>query len=591
MCILRQQFHLFKKTKQCFWPMLIFAVISLLYAPYTILDIFLKHGVFINGFDVYSGLHCSLSGQLFGYIVFVFVTYEFMSLACTYKVAETLSCMKVSKLSQEEAQLLLLFCINMFLFVMHFLENAIMAVITDNFTGEYIWYIAKVLILYIIGVNTIAILSGYLISMIPYRVLAYTLQVLLAFSLTWRYQDIMTPEQFGTFGELTQFFSLSAKWAGNAGFLIPVELHFWAKSLIVISALLFVVFLFSFMRVRKKRIIIYEGVLVIVMVGCFGIWKQKISGCYPSYEDTSEKLFYYDDEIDPELIEPFQMESCELYMTVDNYMHVRAEIQFVEEDLDTYYFTLFSGFDVTKVSTLPMVETPLPYEFDANVLAVKNETGHLDGIVIEYEGVGTNECYAGRQGICLMGNFPWYPMTGVRLYNPYAEEGQCALKPDEMISLSVEIDYPGKVYSNLFESPIEDEENSFIGHSNHVTLVAGFWQEETVNGIDYIFPKYSTWYNPKRSARLREAVEKYYYSDGTESKTGYTMRDKKIIIAPYVYMGGHYLFGTDAVVIGCKEDIENYYVHYIETGDWYFSNGVEPTEEQQKIIDEILNGE
>lgn len=583
---LRQQFLLFKKTRQCFWIMLIYMVLSLGYTPCVLLGIFLKHGVFINGFDVFLGLQCSLSGQLYGYIVFMFVTYEFLSLARSQRVSETLSCMPVSRLSQEKAQLLILFFINLFLFAVHFLENVILAVLTDNITGEYIWYSVKLLVLYVIGVNTIAILSGYMISMLPYKIIAYSTQVLLAFFAALRYQRTMVGERFGTFTELTEFFSLSAKWATNEGFLIPVELHFWAKSLIVISALLFIVFIFLFVRVRKKRIILYEGLLILVMVACFGIWKQEISGSYPSYEDEETKLYYYT-EIDPEIVKPFHMESCMLEMKVDNYMHIQAEIKLVENDLDMYYFTLFSGFDVTKVNDLSgMVGNPLDYTFDGNVLEIKNKDGHLEGIRIEYEGVGTNQCFAGKQGICLMGNVPWYPMPGIRPYNPYAMEGQCALEQEE-IGFGVEIDYSGKVYCNLFQY----DENAFAGRSNHVTLVAGFWQEEKLNGIDYIFPRYSTWYNPKRNADLREAVEKYYNADAKDSKTGYTMQGKKIIIAPYEFEGGHYLFGTDAVVIGGTYDIENFYLNYIETGEWYKNEGMELNEENQKMIDAIINGE
>lgn len=557
---LKQQFFLFKKTKQCFWIILIFIVFSLGEAPYRLVRIYIERGMLINAFDVFSGLEWSLSGQLYGYIVFIFVTYEFLSLACSHRVSETLSYMPVSRLSQEKAQLLILFFINLFLFAMHFLENVILAAITGNFTGEYIWYSMKLLVLYVIGVNTIAILSGYIISMIPYRVISYILLVFFAFFETLRYQQVMGKERFGTFTELTQFFWL--KWAANDGYLFSIELHFWAKTLIMISALLFVVFAVLYVRFWMKRMIIFEGLVILVALGCFGVWRQEISGCYQGYEDNGEQIYEMRSDEDAE---QFFVKKYDLYIQIDNYMHIRAEMILSDNSLNTYYFTLFSGFDVTKVTDLS--GNVLTYTFDGNVMEIANEQGCLEGVVIEYEGVGTNQCFAGKQGMCLMGNVPYYPLAGVR---PYHRLGQCALEQAESV-FHVTVDYPGRVFCNLSRI----SEGEFTGSSNHVTLVGGFWQEETVNGINYIFPKYSTWSNPRRSAYLREAVEKYYYDEAQDSKTGYTMRGKKIIIAPYEYEAGHYLYGTDSLVIGSAYDIEEYYLYYIETGEWYKQVGTD----------------
>ncbi len=567
MTTIKQQIILFRKTRQCVWTTVIFALISLGYIPYKVLRLYMAGRTV---FDVFCGLSWSLHWQLYGFIIFLFVTYEFMALPRTSGVSETLSCVMVPKWKQEIAQMTVLLLIPLFLFVLHIIENFFLAGITGNMTPEYLIYVGKVLFIYFLGVNVLAVLSGWVVSFIRQRTVAYLVLVCIGFYATLRCQQIFIPEdQIGTLGDLTQFFCVGANWTVNHGYLYPVEQHFWSKMLFHILFICLIAVVLYFYRMQKKKILLLAGADILCLAGLFVMWNHNVSGSYQGYADGQDLL--YVTEVPEENASKFYVERYDIHLQVDNDMTAEVKMELSDGNLPVYDFTLLSCYDIIDITDLSGIK--LTYDFSNNYLAVHNDGGSLEGVIIRYRGRGTNHYFAGHQGICLPGNVPFYPLAGWRIFESL---GQCELEQRESEFL-VTVDYDGNIFSNLSETA----KHTFSGYSNNLTLMAGFWEEKEINGITYLYPKYSASLHPGRNEYLRQGIEDYF-AVSSEAGSYYTIQDKKIIIAPYEFEGGNYMFGTDALMIGSIQDLDDYYMNYCQTGEWYKEMGMNMDEYLEK---------
>lgn len=580
MVCIRQQYILLKRTKQCFWPLLLFLAGTLAHDTFSLCRGLVAFGAAVISCDAGMTNALSLNWQLYGFLLLMFVTYEYFTQARTADAEETLRCTGYSRLAQELAQFAVLMAWLFLYFILHYLKAVIIACIIKPVDMPLLILMLKAFLLYVGALFFMAVLLGYILSYIPRRPVAYVALVLLAFYMVQRSH----PGHYvsGFFGRLTQIFGLFARYGSGDAFGVPVEAHFFWGQLFNVAALLFISAFLWFFRYRKKWTAALLPICLIVCACSVHFFSIKTSGCYYGYADdafiNNDEERLWEDAYEEDCKPDFYVLSYDVKLKVDTQLQADVTVSLSDSGLSKYAFTLFSGYALTAVTDT--AGNALEYETERNVIRVFNPGGSLSGIRFCYRGAGTNNAYAGRQGIYLQGNFPYYPMAGEHNYDP---TGLCDLMLQES-DFSVTVDYDKMVYSNLQRTG----DNTFAGKSNNMTLAAGFWEEKEYEGVTYLYAKYCNPADAERNAFLKTGFDEYLDMEIADAAIPYTLKGKKIIISPTPGLAGRYMFGSDAVVLYSPTfDLDTYYVNYVKTGHWYCHEN-EMTE--QEILD-IINEE
>ncbi|MDE6627554.1 MAG: hypothetical protein K2K56_14460 [Lachnospiraceae bacterium] len=574
--MIRQNCRLFRNIKQCFLTYLIFFLLSV---GYILLDGLLQYIPMGKAMDIVGILQDTLSVSLVAFIIFLYVTYEYLAHGRRCFAEECLCTLPVSKNMQEGIQLII--CIlSGFLYTICMLgANLIFVALLHTNSLEYVWFMIRSLIVYFFLPMVIAVLLGAILSHIKNALFSYSTLVILTFYFTIRfYQMFYDAETLFGVSDLSQFFCVSANYSIQYGYLFPLDLHFVVKPFYIIGILLILLLCIFYCRRPKRRIILSQIIILIGTLGGILVWRQPDSGCYYGYCDQEDKLYSDMESMEQSAVENrFYVKEYNIELSIDSGLSAKVQMVLSDEGCSEYSFTLFGPYDV--ISVMDEDGNSVEYTRDGNFIVIGNEERSLKSIVICYSGEHLNRYFAGSNGIYLPGNFPFYPIAGKL---PVYEQGLCEL-PSQESHFHVNIDCDKEVYSNLEMV----SENVWEGESNNFTLVSGFWKEKEIQGIDMIYPYVSVNYNPELNAYLMDGIMKYYAIDEKlrEKKVDYQMKGKKIVIAPFGYESGNYMFGSDVIIIGTRDDLDTYYLNYLLTGQWHMKDTLSD-EEIQKILED-----
>lgn len=565
--MLRTDFQLFRNTRQCFYTYVIFSIVSILLM---ILSEFPLSAIETHEVGVISG---TLDNSLLAFIVFMYITYEYMSLSIRCHAEECLSVLPVSKNTQEGHQVLFCFLLNgLYCFIM-LCFNIIFAIILHVAYPIYLLHIVKAIFLYLFLPDCIAILIGAILSHIQKSFLSYVLLVIIAFYATNRSEHLfyMYDKLYGL-SDFTQFFNVNN--CTQYGNLMPLDAHFAVKPFYILGILALILTVFFYRRTRSKKYWGIQAFLVCVITVSILIWKQPCGGYYWGYYDGEDNI--YDDTEKIEQIsdqDTFFIERYDMELDLSKKMDFTVTMTLSDNSCPEYDFTLCSLYPIHSVQDGD--GKTLEYQRDGNFLTIKNTDSALNEVIIEYSGVNLNKYCVGAGGIYLPGNFPFYPLAGKR---PVIYQGLCEL-PSEESSFHVTVNYKNATFSNL--NRISD--NVYEGNSNNFTIVSGFWKEKEINGFRMIYPYISASFNPEKNSFLLDGIRKYSNKKSENPINGqtYQMTGKTIIIAPFAYEGGNYMFASDTVLFGSTWDLEMIYNKYLMTGEWYHIDEMTEDEIQQ----------
>lgn len=581
-----QELRLFCKTKQCSVTLILSYIVGIGIILYKGIRHYITYRLYS---DLIGTLLNILQYQLWGFLIFLFTAYEYMSQSRKCFAEERLCCMRISKLKQEGMQFLLCAFFDFLQYCIFCGIGVVFGILFRVKEAVYYPYVLYVFLIYNFAVNIVAILLGWCISHIKKTMLAYVLLLLTAFYWVIRAKQYLPWEQevLGGLSDLTQIFGVGAWSRPNYGYLFPVELHFAVKPLFAVAFLAVILFGILFAEWKKKRLLVCQSLAVLVMIGAVLLWNYPVSGAYYGYQDDSDALYkplYMDNANEPDtyiMPDPgFSVKQYEMELHIGNQMSAEVKVKVSDATCVQYAFTLFCGYDIIDITDAE--GNSIQYEREGNWITVHRGDKELDWILFKYQGRGTNRYYAGRQGIFLPGNFPYYPMAGK--HNIYSQ-GLCQL-PDEEMEFLVKLIYDKEVYANIKEI----KSNILSGTSNHLTLAAGFWKEQVIEGIDYIYPCIGTDYNPEINQYITDAVKEYWDKEIEGAVQDYSIHGKKILISPFAFEAGNYMFGSDLVILCGRYDLENFYTHYVKTGHWYYYGGM-TSEEVDQLIEETADEE
>ncbi len=568
MDLFKNNYLLFKRTKQCYYTSILYFLIWFLIIFYSCISDYLINK---NMADVVGVLDISMEFQIFSFIIFTFVSYEYFTQTSYHSADEFLSCLKISRNKQVNVQIVWMMIFNIIYFLANIFVNILFNLLIKNINVEYFLYIFKLYFIYILCLNTIAILIGRILSFIKNRLYSYILLIVVVFVATIKCAQLFySVDKISKISDLTQIFCVSSLYGTNYSYFYPVDIHFISKSLFWIFILITIICIIN-AKSKIKEKLIYLSVLLPLTVVMFTFWNKDTSGCYNGYDITTGELYTIDSTNTN--VADFYVLKYYIDLKIDTGLEAFVQMDLSDSSLESYEMTLYSGY--TIIDMYDQNGDILTYNRDGNYVSIYNKNKNLSKIYIMYEGSGTNKYYSNNQGVYFQGNFPFYPIVGK--CNIYTT-GLCELERVNS-EFEVNVEYSKIVYSNLDTV----YGNHFSGNSNNLTLVSGFWEEKNINGIDYIYPCISSYYNPNVNTYLTDGISYYIDNKVEESIIDYSIKDKKIIIAPFGFEGGNYMFGTDSIILETKADLDIYYVNYLTTGDWYYHD--EPTKE---LIDSIV---
>ena len=208
--------------------------------------------------DVLGVVTGTLAEALLAFIIFMYITYEYISLDKRCHAEECLSVLPVSKNIQEGHQILLCFLLNGLYACVMLLINLIFAVILKSGYLEFILFIAMAIFVYLFLPGCIAILIGAILPHIKNGFVEYGLLVLLAFYATIRNNQLLyTHEKLFGMSDFTQFFNVSN--INQYGYLLPLDSHFVVKPIYTIFFLLVILLALFYRRIRMKKYMVMQA--------------------------------------------------------------------------------------------------------------------------------------------------------------------------------------------------------------------------------------------------------------------------------------------------------------------------------------------
>ena len=581
--MIKQNWVLFRKTKQCFVAAIIILLIWLGWMTFGYIDLYIA----VDGnFSIVDILSDGIRYGQFIFIMFLFLSYEYLSQAGRYHAEECINTTQVSGIMQKGCQIAVLAAVNLFYFICIYILNIAFCILLHINSGAYILYVGKVLIIYFLLVNAVAILLGAILSFINKASLAYAVLILAGLLTIVRAEQLIHlgyQENLYGLSDFMQIFCVTARWSPNNAYLLPAELHFWVKPVYFIAFLTIVFLLLCFLKKRDKKFLYFTAAPAICGIACVYLWSLPCDGSFAGYADCEGQLYANEQTLfsDPEPFDEFYVVSYDMELDLRSVLKADIVMTLSDPSLEQYDFTFCGVYPIVRIEDGN--GKTLDYRRDGNRLTVMNDTGNLETMHMVYEGAHLNRYYTGKGGSYLPGNFPYYPIVGT---GDIYEVGLCAL-PEQESYFKIAVKNRMKIYTNLEET----EQNVFTGYSNQATLVSGeFWTEKVIDGVDYIYPYISMPSSPERNAYLYEGLQNFLSSDVEDAVIDYTIKGKKILIDP-AESHVNYMFGSDMMMITGRYDLEHDYTHYLQTGDWYSTEGIMSDEELREWLEENGAGE
>lgn len=308
------------------------------------------------------------------------------------------------------------------------------------------------------------------------------------------------------------------------GTLIPVNLSIAARTF-------FWIFLFTFCllpgsKSRCKKWLM--PVMILLIIGDFVYMYMPASyySCNGSYGKTDSELYdqmaYMIDKTvtEKENGNEFAVSGYQMELTMGRMMETSVFIYPADKELSEYPMTLYHLYEIESV--MDESGTELPYDREGDYLTVKNPSGQLESICVNYKGSLAN-FYANAEFINLPGWFAYYPVPGYRvIYKDYEYVDNSLEEP---VMFDITVNAHKKVYSDLKQV----DENHFMGENYGVTLVCGFMKEtELEGGIRCIYPYLDKTLDPTAEAAKEycENVLEYVRDDWTDTQ------EKTIVLLP-----------------------------------------------------------
>lgn len=489
----------FSLSSKIFYKNTVFLIIYIFFISLTNANfIRIFQGVFTYNQPAFVFLSETLMTSIFCTIFFLFLSYEFFIKTKSSHMDE---CIAVTPRGQIK-----LLLSEMFLIIILILTITVTTVIynfiypnTELHNSKYILHMLCSIFVYLFLVPLTGACIGACASLVFKRLSAYLFMitfVLLGSPLmsTIAYavsEATMTKVNITPLFDLFNIFPLNLDYSPIYNFgisLLPYKLEaifFWLFAAVCLT-------LFKILkpaRFATKIITLCCTVLCVLNLVFFFLPSSKVDmsfrvdGTLMSDHDYYSELYKsgYPDEQKAE----FQVLSYDLDITVKNQLKAEAILKIDKDDLPVYRFTLYHNYKIKKITD--QNNQTLKFKHNNDHVEVYSSDKSLSEIHFTYSGYNTR-FYSNIQGIFLPGYFAYYPISGFR--NVYSSDKQ---HYSELL-LSEDVDFHLTVNSNqeIFTNLEKNDNDSYSGRTNGLTIMSGFLKSTTVKGIEIIYPYFNT---------------------------------------------------------------------------------------------------
>ena len=576
--MLKQNYILFRKTPQCFWPSIVAIIFCILYSVYKFIEDSLLRE--FNYIDIVEHTDMMLGNSIYYYILFLYLSFEYTSIVKKTNVVESISTYTMSSIKRESQQLLILSIINVLLCMCMLVICICLCILSGSSSADFYIYTIKAIFTHVFMVNTCAVMTGLIISYINNTILAYL--ALFGFTIVAILQSgkftFPAEDKIGSIQEISNIFCASLTYIPDEAALIPVNIHFLSKPLYIVFGVISVYLITNFFRYKKLSLIFATIFSVLCSFSFIYICNIPYNGSNPGYADDSSDLFANEQELlTPTKEIDFYVTEYNIHFDIRKNLIADMYMQLSDTSLPEYHFILCKDYNIDYIADDK--DNAIRYSRNGNKLCIYNEAGNLSSIYIKYTGKSYNICYTGENGAYLPGNFPYYPIAG---NGDLFQNGYCQL-PEDLSRFIVSICYDFTTYSNLSLSG-----NAFSGFSNQLSIVSGiFWREQIIDNVRYIFPYIGADTDPSRNHYITSQIKKYINYTPEEKATDYSLIGKTILIQP-IHRNA-YMYGSDMVMFDAAGNLDIYYTNYIQTGNWYNIDSILTDEELQKIQEDVYD--
>lgn len=514
--------------------------------------------VFVRNIDFRyeSGYYVQLdelmaSQRIFFYIfiLFLFISYEFVSKARLVNAEETLLTAVKKKHPFYLGQIGFLLILNFFIFVVVALYNIIsLKYFFIGYRDVIIYSVLLSFVTYFLNCSA-AIFIGSALALRFNRVIGYA--VIVAFSLLISPLPSVLASALAMMSvnvypllSIFEFYLANAEYTPNLIFWLPNLPYRWALPIVwcLLAIIISVPKLFPFAQKNKtKRTVIYVMLAVLLAVNCAValVPSSQVEKNEDPTQGDYHDFYYYDVKGKKQESEKadFCVTDYDISMKIRNRLYMDVKITVDNTELDEYKFTLYHGYKISKIKDDKGQKLKYTRENDCLTVYTEGDTRCIEFVYSGYSPV----YYSNLQGTSLAGDFAYYPIPGWHaLYN----SEQQALSPvllDKEAEFEVEIDAPYEIFCNLGQN----DDGKYRGKSNALTIASGFIREYQIQDTAVIASYLS---GIKAEKYLNSGINEMHAVE-SELDSEYRIKGKKIIFVSAENQHGSCTLASDHVIM------------------------------------------
>lgn len=359
---------------------------------------------------------------------------------------------------------------------------------------EYLVHILLNILLNIFLVCLAATLIGMCVALVCRRLSGYLLLTLFALltspvfeSVAFTMYNAAEIDIYPAF----EFFNLyppALNWDANSHFgfsLLPYRFGLILFYIFLFAALV----LFKLWKHNRLAVRIGAGACALLCLVNLGLYFRPASRLNMSNNPSEAlncDLDYYSKTAQKEEPAGFDITGYDLDLEITHLLSARAVLSLSRSDLPSYKFTLYHGYKVSSAADAK--GQALPFRQEGDYIEVEPGPGaDLRQIALTYKGWNP-KYYSNGQGVCLPGFLAYYPRGGYIKTYDVDKQGFVTKPLSQPAEMRVSVRSAGKVYASLDETG----EGRFEGVTDGLTLMSGFVESRTVQGLEVVYPYLNT---------------------------------------------------------------------------------------------------
>lgn len=479
-----------------------------------------------------SYLSATLDMSMIAFVFFMFLSYEYLCKIKQHSLEEVLKATKKGYSSFYITGILVLASLLAVYALIVLGINIVIYFCLGIDKTEYLVHIVLNISLNVFLTLLIGILLGAAVSFVKQRIAAYVVMLIAVFLSTPMFTAITDAIYEGTGKSITllrgifDIFPPSLGYSPIYSFGYSILPYRWDISFFWIFLFLAVLTVFLSNAKRIKCAVIVLVCVAVAALSMVGYFLPASKPILRRSVDSSgiDDMNYYSLATQKNNAAEFKIEKYSLSLRIDRQLSCEATLDLNRDNLSIYNFTLYHGFKVKSICSSS--GKALRFNQDGDYVSVCRAEEPLKRITIKYSGCAPR-FFSNSQGTSLPGWFPYYPHAGEKELYDCSMYGFNRIFCPEETEFEISILGKNKVFCSL-----DKKDEKYVGKSNGVTIVSGFYDSLVCENIQVVYPYLDTTeFSPES---IKKQISEYV-KNGIIKKTS-----KKVMVIANLNMASIY---------------------------------------------------